>query len=119
MSPWIGVVVGLLIIAGRSLVSLLPAVIFVLRSKETVIALSLLFGYAFVVVIGAITITAVVVGSAPPAEALVMTLIWSGAFAATLAAPLLVMRATGYRLVWPRDRRTTANSSATAAPTAV
>jgi hypothetical protein len=102
---WIQVAVGLLIIFGASLIFLLPAMIFILRWKEAGTGVGLFAAYIFLGVLGVIAVPSAVAQSPPPGEAFIAMLTGFFAFAATLAAPLFVLRASGYRLTWPRDRQ--------------
>jgi hypothetical protein len=108
ISPWIEIVIGLLIVAVLSLVTVLPAVLFILRFKEGGLGCAVFAGYILMAVIVLFAISATVFGGGAfiDGDAVFAALLAASSFAATLAAPLLVMRAAGYRLVWPRDRRT-------------
>lgn len=88
-----------------SMVILLPAVTFVLRSKEAPIGIAMLFGYAILTAIICMVVAAAATGDGPPGEVIFALLLGCFAFTASMAAPLFVWRACGYRLVWPRDRR--------------
>jgi hypothetical protein len=99
----IGVPLGIVVAAGA--ICLLPVTVFVLRPRESRFGAGMLAGYIFLTVFGTLAVTVVLTRSLVPTAAFFSVLTMCFALAATLASPLLVLRACGYRLVWPRDRR--------------
>jgi len=91
----------------------LPATICVLRSEDLLKGGVVLGGYLAVGLLLVVGVPCAYSATLPPIEALFALLIVLLAFTATLAAPLLVLRASGYRLKRPRDRR---GNIASAAP---
>jgi hypothetical protein len=99
--------VALVAVIAASMICLIPATVFVLRFKEGSLGVGLLAGFSLLPAFSLLMVGFVVGGRRPPGEAIFAILFGSLVFAATVAAPLWVMRACGYRLVWARDRRRT------------
>jgi hypothetical protein len=99
---WIQMAGSALFSSIASFLLLVPAMFFVLRMSVPIFGIGLCFGYM-------LTLTVLVMlsmlGRAPAPEAVFAILWGSFAFMATLAAPLFVWRACGYRLVSAKDRR--------------
>jgi hypothetical protein len=99
----IGMILAVLFVA--SIICLVPATLFALRTKEGRVGAGLLAVYALLPVFSLIVVSLIVGGRVPPGEGFFAVFFGSMVFAATVASPLWVLRACGYRLVWPRDRR--------------
>jgi hypothetical protein len=99
----IGMTLAVIFVA--SLICLVPATLFALRIKEDLVGIGLFAGYALLPVISLLVVSLSVGGSALPVEVFFAVFFGSIIFAAMVASPLWVLRACGYRLVWPRDRR--------------
>ena len=119
---WLAWCIGVASVAGISAVSLIPALLFVLRSKETtgVSSLCIYTGLAACVAMAILTAST---GGPIPVEVFFIFGLAICAFATALAVPLLMVRSRGYRLTFPSDRRqvaaaTLAAESATAIPPA-
>jgi hypothetical protein len=86
----------------------IPALLFLMRWKEQgpgVAALVLYLILAIFVFIVILLALSGARGGGPPGEVFFALVLSVFAFGAAVAAPLLVLRSSGYRLVWPRDRR--------------
>lgn len=88
-----------------SFVMLIPAMMLVLRTRHFGAGVGIYFGAVLLSFGGLIGVPSIIYG--PPAPAEGMFAVWWGSlvFAASVAAPLFVWRAYGYRLVWARDRQ--------------
>jgi len=105
MEYFVSIGVALAFIFVASVICLVPATLFVLRSKEWPLGVGLLAGYSVLPTFCLVIFGSVMRGRGMQGEAILAMILGSFVFAATVAAPLWVMRAGGYRLVWPRDRR--------------
>jgi hypothetical protein len=101
-SVWMPLAIGLLAVVAASLIVLLPVVVFSLRPKDAGSGLLLLAGYAFLLVIGILTLFGGISGGGPPGEAVIAIIGSFFAFTFTLAVPFIVWRSAGYRLVWAK-----------------
>jgi hypothetical protein len=104
---WQELAMAVLFVIGTSLILLLPGVLCILRMKQAGQGLVVYFGLTLVAAIGVISVLAALTSRLPSGEEVFAQLWGCCAFAATLAMPLFVLRACGYRLTWPRDRRFT------------
>jgi hypothetical protein len=103
---WGELAVTLLCILGVSLFSLLPASLFVMRFQSGGQGVAALAGYTMVVALGLLGLVAVLSNGGLPGEAVFVFLVSCFCFASTLAAPLVILRSCGHRLVRPRDAKT-------------
>jgi hypothetical protein len=90
---------------GLSLLLGIPVVIGALWTRSPSVGIGSLCGYLLVALLLLLGIPSIFSGTGPDIVTVVIMLLGTFTLAATLAAPLLVLRACGYRLTWPRDRR--------------
>jgi hypothetical protein len=102
---WLGWCVGGLSIAGLSTISLLPVLVITLRCQDASSAVAWLCGYVALAVVVVLAALAASFGRLLPAEALWFLGILTASYTAVLGIPLLIVRARGYRLTFPRDRK--------------
>jgi len=96
---WMELGVTLACVLGVSVFSLVPASLFVLRSQSGGQGVAALAGYTLAVAIGLIGLAAILSNGKIPEEAVFVFLIACFCFASALAAPLVILRSCGYRLV--------------------
>ncbi|HEY2415800.1 MAG TPA: hypothetical protein VGI40_26405 [Pirellulaceae bacterium] len=99
---WVNIADASLFVLIASFLLLLPAAFIILRAKKSMTAFGYYFGYVLAIGILPLLLTLMV---GPGVEVALGIFLGGFAFAATLAAPLLVWRACGYRLMWGRERR--------------
>jgi len=102
---WGSAVITALSVMVVSCISLLPAVAIMLRVEEQAAGIMMLAGYTLAVGVILLAGLAGISRGSLPATAAFSFFIALYSFAATLIAPLVVLRSHGYRLTWPRDRR--------------
>jgi hypothetical protein len=108
--------VGSLATAGISAASLLPAVIFVLRFKETAAAAGAWFGYAAGMWIAALAVVSMLSRSGPPERVVFFMIVTAGSFATAIFGVLFIARSRGYRLWFSGDSRQAATLPLAAPP---
>jgi hypothetical protein len=94
-----------LMLTVASFVLLIPALILLLRSRSFCVGVATYFGAIILSIVGLVVFPSVIFGRLPQAQSLFAMFWGSIVFAATVASPLFVWRACGYRLVWARDRK--------------
>jgi hypothetical protein len=97
---WLGWGIAVVSVVGASAVSLLPAIVMVLRIRETATAGVVWLAYAGAVLIAALVVFSMIAGSGPPGEAVVAGFVAVFTFAGVIAAPLFTLRSRGYRLLY-------------------
>jgi len=102
---WLEWCVGVLSIAGISTASLIPILVFTLRSYDTTAAITWLGGYIVLAVFIVVAALAASFGRMLPAEVYFVFAMTVSSCVGALAIPLLMVRARGYRLTFPPGRR--------------
>ena len=103
-----------------SAVSLIPALLFLLRSKERTTAVGSLCVYAGLAALVVFAFVAASTGGRSiPVEAFLVMGLAICSYIGGLAIPLLMVRGRGYRLTFPRDRRKAVATLAAEAATAI
>lgn len=102
---WIGWAITVAVVAGLSLVSLLPALAILLRMSQTASAATAWFGYAGLMLVATLAILSSFFGAGPPDAVFVGVAVTFFSFAGAVSLPLLIARARGLRLTFARDRQ--------------
>jgi hypothetical protein len=103
LDGWIGLGIFVLVAAGISLVSSLPATVLVLRLDWLVLGLGLLGAYALAALIATCLFATLFMGTQSD-EVFEWVLLFAG-FVLALTGPLCLARGFGYRLKWGREAR--------------
>ena len=97
--------VGTFATLGISAISLLPAIVFVLRFKETPAAAGAWFGYVAGMWMATLAVVSILGGSGPPEDIVFAMIVAFGSFATAIFGVLFIARLRGYRLWFSRDLR--------------
>ena len=102
---WLDWAIAFVSIMGISAISLLPAMVFLCRMRETAAGATAWFGYTGIMLIVTLVIISSLAGRSLPGEVFAAAAVIFYSFAGALSLPLFIARARGLRLTFPADRR--------------